>query len=47
MVKVIHKVKATHQGEGHIKVKVKISTSFQFYVIYDVHVFRVYFKRFK
>ena len=25
---VINKVKVTHQGEGHIKVKVKISTSF-------------------
>ena len=26
--KAINKVKVTHQGEGHIKVKVKISTSF-------------------
>ena len=25
--KVINKVKVTHQGEGHIKVKVKISSS--------------------
>ena len=26
--KVINKVKVTHQGEGHMKVKVKISSSF-------------------
>ena len=28
-LQVINKVKVTHQGEGHIKVKVKISTSLQ------------------
>ena len=27
-LQVINKVKVTHQGEGHIKVKVKISSSF-------------------
>ena len=27
-LQVINEVKVTHQGEGHIKVKVKISTSF-------------------
>ena len=27
-LQVINKVNVTHQGEGHIKVKVKISTSF-------------------
>ena len=29
---VISKVKVTHQGQGHIKVKVKYPTPFQFYV---------------
>ena len=28
-LQVINKVKVTHQGEGHIKVKVKISSSLQ------------------
>ena len=28
----MNKVRFTHQGEGHIKVKVKISTSLIFYV---------------
>ena len=27
-LQVINEVKVTHQGEGHIKVKVKITTSF-------------------
>ena len=31
-VQVINKVKVTHQGEGHTKVKVKISSSCQLYV---------------
>ena len=30
--KVINKVKVTHQGQGHIKVKVKYPLSFQLYV---------------
>ena len=30
-LQVINEVKVTHQGKGHIKVKVKISSSFQFY----------------
>ena len=38
-LQVINKVKVTHHGEGHIMVKVKISTSFTFYVIYFVHLF--------
>ena len=38
-LQVIIKVKVTHQGEGHIKVIVKISTCLQFYVIYFDHVF--------
>ena len=29
-LQVINKVKVTHQGEGHIKVKVKATTSFPF-----------------
>ena len=33
----INKVKITYQSEGHIKVKVKISTSFQFYVLISTH----------
>ena len=32
-------IKLIYQGEGHIRVKVKISTSPQFYVIYFAHVF--------
>ena len=32
LLQIINKVKVTHQGQGHIKVKVKISTSFKFYV---------------
>ena len=28
-LQVINKVKVTQQGQGHVKVKVKISTSFQ------------------
>ena len=32
-------IKLTYQGEGHITVKIKISTPFQFYDIYFVHVF--------
>ena len=37
------KVKVTHQGKGHIKVKVKISTS-QFYVKFYLfqHVYPLY-----
>ena len=38
-LQVINKVEVIHQGKGHIKVKVKISTPFQFYVIYFVHVY--------
>ena len=38
-LQVINMIKFTYQGEGHIKVKVKISNSFQFYVIYFAHVF--------
>ena len=30
-LQVINEVEVTHQGEGHIKVKVKISTSFPIY----------------
>ena len=29
---VINKVKVTHQGEGHIKVKIKYLQAFKFYV---------------
>ena len=29
-LQVINEVKVTHQGEGHIKVKVKVTTSFPF-----------------
>ena len=32
----INEVKVTNQGQGHIKAKVKISTSFQFYVAHTV-----------
>ena len=32
LIKVINKVKVTHQGEGHIKVKVKYIHPFKFYV---------------
>ena len=38
-LQVIYKVKVTDQGKCHIKVKVKISASFQFNVIYFVQVF--------
>ena len=31
-LQVINKVKVTHQGEGHIKVKVKYLYPFKFYV---------------
>ena len=31
-LQVINKVKVTHQGEGHIKVKVKYLHPFKFYV---------------
>ena len=37
-LQVINKIKVTHQGEGHIKVKVEIST-FLLIVIFFVHVF--------
>ena len=37
-LQVINVIKVTHQGEYHIKVKVRMST-FQFYVIYFVNVF--------
>ena len=33
-LQVINKVKFIHQGEGHIKVKVKYLHSFKFYVAY-------------
>ena len=33
-LQVINEVKVTHQSEGHIKVKVKISTSFQ--ILYQI-----------
>ena len=32
-LQVINKVKVTHQGEGHIKVKVKYLHPFKFYVV--------------
>ena len=35
-LQVINKVKVTHQGEGHIKVKVKYLCPFQFYVAHTV-----------
>ena len=38
-LQVINMVKVTHQVEGHIKVKVKYLTPFQFYVMYFVNVF--------
>ena len=31
-LQVINKVKVTHQGEGHIKVKIEISTSFSIFM---------------
>ena len=34
--KVINKVKVTHQGEGHIKVKVKYLHPFKFYVAHTL-----------
>ena len=34
LLQVINEVKATNQGEGHIKVKVKISTSFP--ILYQI-----------
>ena len=36
---IINNVKVVHQGEDHIKVKVKNLPPFQFYVIYFVHAF--------
>ena len=38
--KVINKVKFTHQGEGHIKVKVKISSSLP--TLYKFYLFLTY-----
>ena len=35
-LQVINKVKVTHQGEGHIQVKVKYLLAFQFYVAHTV-----------
>ena len=35
-LKVINKVKVTHQGEGHIKVKVKYLHPFRFYVAHTL-----------
>ena len=35
-LQVINKVKVTHQGEGHINVKVKYLLAFQFYVAHTV-----------
>ena len=35
--KVINKVKVTHQGEGHIKVKVKYIHPFKFYITHTLH----------
>ena len=36
-LQVINKVKVTHQGNGHIKVKEKYLCSFQFYVAHTVN----------
>ena len=35
-LQVINKVKVTHQGEGHIKVKVKYLHPFKFYVAHTL-----------
>ena len=32
LLQIINKIKVTHQGQGHIKVKAQISNFFQFYV---------------
>ena len=36
-LQVINKVKVTHQGEGHIKVKVKYLHPFKFYVAHTLY----------
>ena len=38
-LQVINEVKVTHQGEGYIKVKVKISTSLQIYVAVTLSIY--------
>ena len=43
LLQVYNKIKVIHQGEGHIKVKVKISSSFQFSVCLSC----IYFKSLK
>ena len=36
LIQIINKAKVTHQGQGHIKVKVKYLPCFQFYVVHTV-----------